>query len=713
MAKITSLHLDGYKGQNVVENLSGLDMFVGPNGAGKSSRPEGLSLAMLGYIPGRQKRPEETMKVSAGDEMSVGLTLDTGFGFMRTFTRNETYSRSTGETKISIKESLSVTPSKGESTETARKNRVAQELGNFSIHLDFAEFEAMSPAKKREYLYQFVEDTDDWTKEDVANWITSAVLTQELETNNPDAYAIAEKITADALAIWAEGLTVEEGVLAMLEWAKEQQSVWNAKKKDAAGAVRQLADLKNQMEATDRDIAANKEALESLRSELIEVEKELSRGQEVKKTFENRKARISEREAKIADLKKELGPVDTAHLDTQIGNLRKLIVDVNLDTTNLDSQIDDASSRRKIAEQTLSQTRQSKAREETRLDTLTRSAEMATEAGGLCVISKMVACPKDFTPFLSHIEEQRKSTQGVIQTLTEQEEEQAKEVEFIENEIRNLNGDKKSLLTSAQQTQANNADINRKINNLEREKMDLDNRAKQRADQLNVQKTELEHLLKESVTPVPDLEVLELQSKGLQGQITEMAGKISAQETQRATLMNMQASMLDNKDAEYRWSACASISEALGPKGVQGELLKGGLEPLRETIQGNFNLLGIPHPFQFRTENDRGREIFDFGWVKSGVFVGFDSLSTGERLMVLLAVLAALLQGGDAKVRALIIDEFQSLDEENFKATLEGLKKLYHAEQLDNVLIAGVLPITELDGWNVRVLGAEAEAEAS
>lgn len=713
MAKITSLHLKGYKGQNVVEQLSGLDMFVGPNGAGKSSRPEGLSLAMLGYIPGRQKRAEETMKVSAGDEMSVGLTLDNGFNFMRTFTRNETYSRSTGETKISIKESLSVTPSKGESTETARKNRIAQELGNFSIHLDFAEFEAMSPAKKREYLYQFVEDTDDWTKEDIAKWIRGDVLTNELKSNNPDAYAITEQMVNDALKVWVDGLTVEEGVLAMLEWAKEQQSIWNAKKKDAAGAVRQLADLKNQVDETDRDIASNKEVLENLRRELMEVEKEISRGQEVKRAFENRKTRITEWQAKIAELESHSGPIDTTHLDQRIDALSKQIVNVNLDTTDLDKRIREASARRKIAEQTLSQTRQSKAREETKLDTLTRSAEMATEAGGLCVISKMVACPKDFTPFLAHIDEQKVLIQGVIQTLSEQEENHAREVEAIENEIRNLSGDKESLIISAQLAQQKNADINRQINNLHREKMELENRAKQRANQLDVQKAELERLLKEPVTPVPDLEVLELQSKGLQVQISELNSKIEKQEGQRTTLMNMQASMLDNKDAEYKWSACKSIVDSLGPKGVQGELLKDGLEPLRDTIQENFKTLDIPHRFKFRTQSDRGREIFDIGWVKDGVFVGFDSLSTGERMMVLLATLTALLQNSDAKVRILAIDEFQSLDLENSKSTLNGLKKLYEADQLDNVLIAGVLPVTELEGWNVRVLGSKIEVEAS
>ncbi len=118
MAKITKLTLDGYKGQSAVEQLSGLDIFVGPNGAGKSSRPEGLSLALLGYVPGGPKQVGEIMKNTANDQMTVGITLDTGFDFSRTFTRRTSVSRTTGEENITFAESLTVTPSKGEGKST-------------------------------------------------------------------------------------------------------------------------------------------------------------------------------------------------------------------------------------------------------------------------------------------------------------------------------------------------------------------------------------------------------------------------------------------------------------------------------------------------------------------------------------------------------------------------------------------------------------------
>ncbi len=79
MAKITKLELDGFKAQQSLENLSGLDLFIGPNGTGKSARLEAASLAILGYVPGRGKKADDTMALAAGDQISVGLELDNGF----------------------------------------------------------------------------------------------------------------------------------------------------------------------------------------------------------------------------------------------------------------------------------------------------------------------------------------------------------------------------------------------------------------------------------------------------------------------------------------------------------------------------------------------------------------------------------------------------------------------------------------------------------
>lgn len=715
MAKIRALHIAGYKGQNVVEQLTGLDIFVGPNGAGKSARPEALSLATLGYIPGIPKKAEEIMKKCPGDEMSVGLTLDTGFSFLRTLTNNTSFDRTTGEEKVSTKETVSVTPSKGEKTETAKKARIAEEMGAVSIHLDFQEFEGLSPAKKREYLTGFVTNaTRGWDKDAVEKYLKANILNDTMAETNPEAYKGAEQLISDALDCWIDGLSTDDGVLAMLEWAKTEQSVWNAKKKDAAGAVRQLADIKNQMVETDREIAENKNTLTKLRAELVEVAKEISSGQEIKKAFEARKTRIAELEGKIELLKEGVKPADTTDLDKQIAVLEAQIKEVDLNTTALEQQTVTSTAKKEAAEDELTKLKSEKAGEINEKTNLTRALETVGKAGGLCVISRLIKCPKDFTPFVEHVQAEVEKTDERIKELDAEILKQTAELDRAKDEIKKLEESRKAVFANARTIQNKNDELKNQIITLKDEKTARINEITLKQKEQKMYRDELEKLEKTPFEAVPDISVLELQSTGLTKSITDLATKVEAQEESRATLMNMQTSQLENKQAEYLWSAAKALVENLGPKGIQGELLKGGLEPLRGCIQANLEVLGIPYEFAFRTESNRGQEILEFGWIKHGNFVSFDSLSTGERLVVLLAVLTSLLQRGDTNVRALVIDEFQSLDAVRYQSTLKGLKVLHDTGKLDNILIAGVLPITKLDGWNVRVLGdEEAEVKAS
>ncbi len=711
MAKITSLHLGGYKGQNCVEKLTGLDIFVGPNGAGKSARPEGLALATLGYIPGQPKQAHEIMKKCPGDEMSVGATLDTGFSFMRTFTKNTSVDRKTGEEKVSIKETVNVTPAqKGETTETARKARIATEMGDMTIHLDFQEFESLSPARKREYLASFVSNADSgWNKDKVAVYLKEKILNIAMKENSPEAYEVTEQMITKALDVWTDGLTVDSGIYAMLEWSKAQQSAWNAKRKDAAGAVRQLADTKNQIDETDRGIATNKETLNRLRIELVEVEKEISRGQEVKKVFKDRKARIADLRKTIELLDKDIAPVYIADIEKQIVDLKTKIKMVDVDTTELEGRLTDLNHKKSEIENQLAQAKHKKALAIEEGANLRRAIEAVNKTGGLCVISSLIKCPKDFTPFIEHVQSELSKVKDLIAELDGNELAIAEALNDLETQIKELEESRKQVFATAQEATNKNERLKSAIADLERQKLEAENAAVRKQEQTDLYKAELKNIEVAPIEAVPELDVLELQSAGLRKSITELGAKVEKQEASRATLMNMQASMLDNKDAEHKYNASKCLAEELGPKGIQGELLKGGLEPLRTCIQENFTILGIPHEFAFRTESERGQEIFEFGWNKRGSFISFDALSTGERMMVLLAVLTSLLQRGDAKVRILAIDEFQSLDGDNYTATLCGLKALYDADKVDNILVAGILSMDEVEGWNVRVLEKEGE----
>ena len=64
-------HDENVKGQNCTQELTGRDIFVGPNGSGKSTRIESVGISILGYVPGKGKKNEETFKLSTGNAMEV------------------------------------------------------------------------------------------------------------------------------------------------------------------------------------------------------------------------------------------------------------------------------------------------------------------------------------------------------------------------------------------------------------------------------------------------------------------------------------------------------------------------------------------------------------------------------------------------------------------------------------------------------------------
>lgn len=715
MAKIRTLSLNGFKGQKAVEQLTGLDIFVGPNGAGKSARLEGLAMAQLGYVPGQSRKAEDIMKSSAGDEMSVGLMLDNGFGFLRTFTRKRKLDSKTGLQSFSIKESISLTPSRGESTDTQRKARIVQEMGSFSIHLDFSEFEALSPAKKREYLYGFVSGAgDQWSKDTVRSRLIERIATEELKSNNPDSYSAALDMIEKALGVWVDGLSVEDGVLAMLEWAKEQQSYWNAKKNDAQGAVRQLAELKNQLTQTDRDIASKKQELDDLIQQLIEVEKELSKGLELKEAFESRKSRIAELEDEIARLQVVAGPPDTSDIDAKIDELKQQIVELDYDLSGIESEITSLQSTCETLMTELDIIRQKRTKIEAELNTLQTAKDRASSNGGLCVISKLVACPKDFTRFLEYIDKQIEDLSALLNGAKAEEAKIVDKLNETKAAIKALQDSRSSKLEVAAKQREINKELETKIAGLVILKDELSKEAEKNTSRLEMVSAELERLQSTPVKPVPEMAMLEQQKEGLEKAISELKSVIEEKQKAQATLLNMKASMIDSKDAEYKFYAAKSLMQELGPNGIQGELLKSGLEPLRDVIQDNLRALDIPHEFTFKTESDRGNETFDFGWIdNSGTFVSFDTLSGGQRMLVLTALLVALLQKGDATVRIITIDEIQTLDDENRTALLNGLFKMYAEGKLDNAILAG-LKVTkkQSEGWTVHELGVDADEEA-
>jgi exonuclease SbcC len=261
---IELIRIKNIKGKSFEQKLTGLDVFVGPNGSGKSTIQQALALAMLGYVPGEGKDESDTFQLSSGsNEMSAGLQTNS-FTFDRTIKRIESLKGDDSKT-IKYSQSLTVSPSKAEKTATEMKSRVLNEMGNFPMVFDFALFMELSDAKRRDHIYSLSPITDDsWTKEKVAERLKK-LLTDSLKASDPDLYASTEELITESLKEWPNGYDLTSGLQNMITWLETQQKEYNRKKGDATGAVRELNEMKNELEETDRGIVAKKQELQELR----------------------------------------------------------------------------------------------------------------------------------------------------------------------------------------------------------------------------------------------------------------------------------------------------------------------------------------------------------------------------------------------------------------------------------------------------------------
>ena len=346
------------------------------------------------------------------------------------------------------------------------------------------------------------------------------------------------------------------------------------------------------------------------------------------------------------------------------------------------------------------------------VETLRRAAETASSAGGLCVINKLIKCDKDFTPFVAHVKARAAEQSVLKEEASRREQAIATQLVSLLEAERALKDAETNRLRAISERQRENERLRKAIVQLENEKNSVIRTVEKEAARRSALADEIVRLENEPVRPVPETDILEKQVAGLRAQIAEMQAAVEEQEKARVTLTSMQGAMLETGQAEYKHNAAKNIQEALGPHGAQGELLKAGLEPLRAEIDGNLKAFGISNEFAFLTQSDRGAETFDFGWQAGDTFVSYDALSTGQRILVLVAMLTALLNRACPPVRLLTIDNIENLDSGNRRSLLEGLAALHADGKLDNVLAAGVIEDEPPTGWTVHRMDAAGEEAA-
>jgi exonuclease SbcC len=699
------------KGQTFSQALTGKDIFIGRNGSGKTTRIQGVGLAMLGYVPGNGKTPAETFKLATGREMSVGMKLDE-FEFERGLEKDDKYDKASGLTKSSLKEFITVTPGQGEVNPTQKNARIENEIGSFPVMLDFNNFLELSDAKRRDFIYSLSPiSSDRWNKERIAAYLGDNLLTLGLKANNPDHFYIMHALIDEVMTKYPESYSVSAGLQAMIDWVTVQLSAWNSKKKDSQGAVRQIADIKNEQEETDRNIAGEKKELEDLRQQLMQVSGQIAKDTERKKIIDQRVARIDELKKLIETPESAPATINVEEIKAQISALEKQVI-IPVDLHEILKPIKEREAVGRKQQEALqtedAQLGQKMTSVSEQVKTIKEAFEKAGQLGGKCLLHSAIECPKDFSGAGEYLENLQKKADTMFDEFLQKRNEVQSKLSGVKAEIEAAQKEQTDAIQKAQEATLSNTSTNNQINGLKKILTDVETAAERRENQIKLYQDELTRLVNLPAEPIGDIEIMGKQVSGLEIRINELKASIELKEKAKQTILLLNQSMLENKKAELKAACLKSISEKLGSKGIQGELVKEILDPIKTDIQSNLKLMGFDFEPFFQTESDTGKEIFQFGWInEKGHLVNFDALSAGQQTVFLAAMMMTIIDRAQPKLRLLVMDNLNHLDRVNFQMLINGLNQL--TSKLDNIILAGAIEFPfESEGWKVWNLSQEA-----
>ncbi len=691
--KIENIIMENIKGQTGVQPLTGRDIFIGRNGSGKTTRLQTIGTALLGYVPGQGKTNAETFKLSTGDYMTVGIDTE-GFNFFRQFEKTTKENKKTGAMEVNISQDIVLSPSQGEETFTKRNMRVAMEVGNYPVMMDFNEFLSLSDSKRREFFYNLNPvRISNWTRESIETYLKVRLATTELKQNNPDKYKAMESAIMETLGSWPMKTDVHCGIVTMIDFAKNKKSLWKEKKDNAEGAAKQMAEEKNKLAETDNQIAESKTKLDELQQNLITLSELIASNDVRERSIKSKEDRILALRNDIKAIKESECPYDLAELDKQIISLKASFEVPGTDYAALRDEIKKKIDAEMGKLKTFQEQKQKEYESAIELtgelnNYLTAKNNIGT-IKGRCFIHNKIGCDKDFSKFLEYINTAMSNINTEINLHNTEMKNLDIKIAECENQIKKLSDETVKSYSDERNWNNNQHILQTALTSATSQRNEALKFDENKALRIKEKNAEIEQLEQAAEEPILiDLDAAHKQKAAIAENINTMKKTIEDKTTYKINLINMQKAVIDNKIAAHYYDCFDLVYKEVGPRGIQGKIVATILGPIKDDIQAKFAKLGINHEFYFSMESDTGKEIFQFGWINSdGIHVNFDALSLGEKLLVLMALLISIIEKANPKLKVLMVDDIVNLDIANFKTAMDGLQKI--GGNMDNIIVAG------------------------
>jgi len=668
--KLTTANIKGWP--SITQPLSGRDIFIGENGSGKSTRLEGFLFALLGYVPGKGKELSDTFKLCSAGEMSGTLETDTGFICTRTIKEKKTKHQD-GDKSFSLSQTISVFPPRGEKTDNQKRDRIAAELGDFSIMFNLNALFALSDNEKRKFIFSLTDPAQfGWTKERFLS---------EIEGANVAFHDLVPKLSL----IWDPNGSVQDNVANCLLWVKQQISESKALLKKAQGTKENLLAQKRAIGSDPGSVAELGAEYQKAKDDLVKISEEITQAKERIKF-------ASDLRFKIDSLRKKLSAPEPVMIS------REDIFAMGENLAKADKEIEKANREREKAETEAADLFKQMKELEVPIRNLTAQGLACKD-----VLTK-IAASKGLCPLIG------KKCKANLNDFTA---ERTTELEQMRKEMTKLKKQNDDLAEKQVAAEKRIKEITRAIETMHVTKLSgqrtLDSLVKN--NELAQKDTEARNGLKKQIEDaeaelknlnIVDINPMESVRQGLAGQIRNLEMEIDKRKTIATMLGAFDRANIEAVELEQKVDLLEDLATALGPVNLQGKILKDTIGPLIGKINNLLQMTGRDYNLKPILTDKNGKEIFDFVWEKHGSEISFESLSGGEKVVFGAALATALVLQKNPPLKTLIV-EASECDEKNLVAMMDALDKF--GGDINNVLIAThIMPSVTAPSWQSHKL---------
>lgn len=684
MSKITSLSTKNIKGLDLKETLTGREIYLGPNGSGKSARLESLIFGMHGCLPWLGKKEETTFQLSSGEFMTVNLSTDGGFSFGRTIRRKVTKHRD--DTKsYRYTASYSVFPDQGEQTAKEKAQRIVDEIGSFPMMFDLNEFMGMSDDKKRAFIFSLSSPEKhgwDWAR-----------VTNTLEDLKADAATVSE--------MWDHESTLILNVLMIDIELRKQLRDAKAVKKDKDAAKVEIIKMRQEMteEATESLSVINEKLAEHTKQR-EDTRVEIARADEASK---NHKALVGELQ-KIRDERLDNASVGKHDIPAAEMEHKEAIEK----EVGLESQIEESQKHFNELQESIRKLEGEKGNCEKELaagDKRSHIQEMIDTIDKVGCPLAGEECETDLSAYKEGLKKKWQENDDLVnETLRPARDRVLIEIGKTEQKLHGSH--KKSIDLRKQITEA------KKVTKAKKKSLDKfikeNDATSNRSSSLEKEESRVNDLLKNS-TPGSDTIAQSRMLEGLGHQITKLEEDRKKQEGILSVEVNFENANVAAAEAEEKVEDLSALVKALGPSGLQKQIMDDVIGPISTTINDLLKHIpsedGSEYKIQFNLFDMNGKESFEIVRPMGDFEISYPSLSGGQQILFGTALIVALVLLADPPTKVLCI-EAAELDSENFFRLLKALDSI--GEDIDNIMVASCNDdiVNQLEASDVDKIGS-------